>query len=141
MDLIYKTSCDNIPWGKVPALLHKVNMASTDVEIHRKSFEASFAVVFVFDEDRLIGFGRMISDGVRQSALYDIAIELDYQGRKIGQEIVSRLMETSPGCNFILYASPGKEGFYERLNFRRMKTGMALFANPERMKDGVFVEL
>lgn len=141
MNLIYKYNCDNIPWAKVPLLLHKVNMASTDVEVHRRSFEASYAVVFVFDGEELIRFGRMISDGVRQSALYDIAIEPEYQGRKIGGEIVSRLMEASPDCNFILYASPGKEGFYRKLNFKRMKTGMILFANPDRMEDDTFVEL
>lgn len=141
MNLTYKNNYDNIPWEKVPVLLHRVDMASTDVENHKKSFEASYAVIFVFDEDELIGFGRMISDGVRQSALYDIAVEPGYQGRKIGQEIVKRLMEATPGCNFILYASPGKEGFYKKLNFKRMKTGMALFANPERMEDGIFVEL
>lgn len=42
--------------------------------------------------------------------------------------------------NFILYASPGKEGFYKKLNFKRMKTGMAYFTNPRRMVDGGFVE-
>jgi hypothetical protein len=30
-------------------------------------------------------------------------------------------------CNVILYAAPGKEGFYRKLGFRKMKTGMALF--------------
>ena len=140
MNLLYKADCENVPWEKVPLLLHKVGMASTDVEKHKISFEASYSAIFVFDGTDLIGFGRMISDGIRQSALYDIAVEPTYQGQKIGQEIVKRLMETTPDCNFILYASPGKEGFYHKLNFRRMKTGMALFANPERMTDGVFVE-
>lgn len=140
MNLLYKTDCNNIPWDKVPLLLDRVGMASTDIDKHKISFEASYSVIFVFDNDELIGFGRMISDIVRQSALYDIAVEPTYQGQKIGQEIVNRLMATTPNCNFILYASPGKEGFYQRLGFKRMKTGMAIFANPERMTDGVFVE-
>lgn len=140
MNLVYKSNCDNIPWEKVPLLLEKVGMASTDVGTHKISFEVSYSVIFVFDGDELIGFGRLISDGVRQSALYDVAIEPAYQGLKIGQEIITRLMATTPNCNFILYAAPGKEGFYEKLKFKRMKTGMALFANPERMIDGIFVE-
>jgi hypothetical protein len=38
-----------------------------------------------------------------------------------------------PGCNVILYASPGKEDFYRKLGLRRMKTGMARFQNPGAM--------
>lgn len=140
MNLRYQNDCENIPWEKIPYLLEKVGMSFTDVDKHKVSFEASYSVIFVFDEDILIGFGRMLSDGVRQSALYDIAIEPNYQGNKIGQEIVSRLLATTPECNYILYASPGKEGFYKKLNFKKMKTGMALFSNPQRMLDGGFVE-
>lgn len=140
MNLKYQTSCYNIPWNKVPLLLNKVGMSCTDEEKHKQSFEVSHSVVFVFDNDNLIGFGRMISDGVRQSALYDIAIEPDYQGCGIGKEIVTRLMSNTPDCNFILYASPGKETFYKKLGFKKMKTGMAYFACSDRMNDGVFVE-
>lgn len=140
MNLKYQTDCKDICWDKVPYLLEKVGMSFTDVDKHKISFEASYSVVFVYDNDNLIGFGRMLSDGVRQSALYDIAVEPSYQGKKIGKEIVERLISTTPECNFILYASPGKEDFYKKLNFKKMKTGMALFCNPQRMVDGGFVE-
>ncbi|MFT3994358.1 MAG: GNAT family N-acetyltransferase [Dysgonomonas sp.] len=140
MNLKYQTDCKDICWDKIPYLLEKVGMSFTDVDKHKISFEASYSVVFVYDNDNLIGFGRMLSDGVRQSALYDIAVEPSYQGKKIGKEIVERLISTTPECNFILYASPGKEDFYKKLNFKKMKTGMALFSNPQRMVDGGFVE-
>jgi len=140
MDLIFQDNCDNIPWREVPMLLTKVNMASREPSIHKVSFEANREVIFVFIEQKLIGFGRAISDGVRQAALYDIAVDPDYQGLSIGKEIVIRLMQKLPSCNFILYASPGKEGFYRKLNFKKMKTGMVLFSNPERMNDYDFVE-
>lgn len=140
MNLRYQENSNNIPWEKVPKLLEKVGMSFTDALKHQKSFEASYAVVFVFDGIELIGFGRTISDGVRQSAVYDVAIEPSYQGYGIGREIINRLVKATPDCNFILYASPGKEGFYNKLGFKKMKTGMALFANPDRMTDGIFVE-
>lgn len=140
MNFQFKTDCDNISWEEVPRLLEKVGMAHVEADKHRISFEASYAVIFVFDQDKLIGLGRMISDGIRQSALYDIAVDPEYQGQKIGREIVQRLMATTPDCNFILYASPGKEDFYKKLNFRKMKTGMILFSNPDRMRNNDFVE-
>ncbi|MDU1892327.1 MAG: GNAT family N-acetyltransferase [Dysgonomonas sp.] len=140
MNIRYQDSCQNIPWEKVPLLLEMVGMSFTSADIHQISFEASFAVIFVFDNGELIGTGRIISDGVRQSALYDIAVNPAYQGKGIGLEIVKRLMASTPACNFILYASPGKEGFYKKLNFKKMKTGMVFFANPDRMTDSEFVE-
>ncbi|NDV96229.1 N-acetyltransferase [Dysgonomonas sp. 521] len=140
MNLIYQDNCENIPWEKVPSLLKRVGMGFADAATHKVSFNASYSVIFVFDDAELIGFGRIISDGVRQSAIYDIAVEPAYQGRRIGWEIVKRLMDTTPDCNFILYASPGKEAFYQKFGFKKMRTGMVLFSNPERMTDTDFIE-
>lgn len=140
MNLRYQDNCKDIPWDKVPRLLEKVNMGFSDPDTHKISFEASYSVIFVFDNNELIGFGRILSDGVRQSAIYDVAVEPSYQGQKIGQKIIEYLTKATPNCNFILYASPGKEGFYKKLNFRKMKTGMALFSDPQRMIDRGFIE-
>jgi hypothetical protein len=43
-------------------------------------------------------------------------------------------------CNVILYASPGKEGFYHKQGFRKMKTGMAHFKESEAMRKNGFTE-
>ena len=43
-------------------------------------------------------------------------------------------------CNVILYATPGKEGFYEKSGFRRMKTGMARFIKDASMRERGFTE-
>jgi len=140
MRLKYQDNCTNIVWEDVMLLLKKVGMSYSTPQIHKTSFENSYSVLFVFDTDKLIGTGRIISDGVRQSAVYDIAVDPDYQGKKIGNEIMSRLMETTPSCNFILYASPGKEGFYKQIAFKKMKTGMILFADANRMNDESFID-
>jgi len=47
---------------------------------------------------------------------------------------VQKLVELSEGHRkFILYASPGKEGFYAKLGFKRMNTAMAIFENEAEM--------
>ena len=140
MELTYQKDCANIDWERVPELLNKVGMSSVDANKHRISFENSYAVVFVFDEKKMIGLGRSISDGVRQTALYDIAIDPTYQGCGIGRKVIDILLDATPDCNFILYASPGKEDFYRKLGFKKMKTGMMIFADSKRMEDGVFVD-
>jgi predicted N-acetyltransferase YhbS len=55
----------------------------------------------------------------------------NYQGQGLGNEIVARLLCHARGHRkIILYAAPGKEGFYERFGFRPMKTAMAIFPDP-----------
>lgn len=115
-------------------------MASYSKEEHQKAFLNSHTVVFAFSKDTLIGFGRALSDGVYQAALYDVALLPEYQGQGIGRTIVSELIKRNPRCNIILYAAPGKETFYQKLDFRRMKTGMALFQDAAKMQEKGFTE-
>lgn len=136
----YQYTCDNIRWDEVQTLLVESGMSNTETNIYEKSFKSSYSCIFVFEGEILIGCGRAISDGIRQTAIYDIAVRSDYQGLKIGHQIMQYLMDSTPGCNYILYSIPGKEGFYRKLGLKKMKTGMALFINPERMQDDTYVE-
>jgi hypothetical protein len=44
---------------------------------------------------------------------------------------MERLLALAAGHKkFILYAVPGKEGFYRRFGFTRMRTAMAIFGDP-----------
>ena len=71
-----------------------------------------------------------VADGVDCSYICDIAIHPDHQGRGLGKEMMARLVAASQGHRkIILYAVPGKEGFYRNFGFRRMRTAMAIFAD------------
>jgi ribosomal protein S18 acetylase RimI-like enzyme len=140
MNLKLQHNCSNIDWDYVSETLKQVGMAHFQGEVHRKAFENSQTVVFAFDNEKLIGFGRAISDGAYQAAIYDVAVLPEHQGKKVGTTIVNSILKRIPQCNVILYASPGKETFYEKLNFKKMKTGMAFFVNPEAMQKRGFSE-
>ena len=45
-----------------------------------------------------------------------------------------------PQIFILLYASTGKEQFYKKEGFKKMKTCMALFVNAENMKDKGFTK-
>lgn len=140
MSIKVKDNCSNVNWNDVVEILKIVGMSYCDSEIHRISFENSHTVIFVFDDDKLIGFGRAISDGVRQAAIYDVAVSPEYQGKGLGSLILNSIKEKLPQCNFILYAAPGKEPFYQKLGFGKLETGMGLFADMQRMKDKGFIK-
>jgi ribosomal protein S18 acetylase RimI-like enzyme len=109
-------------------------MAYHGPEVHRRAFEASHTCVFIYENSLLLGFGRALSDGEYQCAIYDIAVLPDAQGKGIGKIIIQTIQNKLPACNLILYATPGMEGFYKKLGFGLMKTGMAVFTNPRAME-------
>ncbi len=140
MEIDIRCECFEVDWKIVSETLKRVGMAFYEPETHRKAFEASHTTVFVYHAAQLIGFGRAISDGVYQGAVYDVAVAPEFQRKGIGTIIMKKILERLPECNIILYATPGKEAFYEALNFRKMKTGMACFRNSEKMKEKGFTE-
>ena len=140
MEIFVKNDCLGVDWQIVTKILQSVGMACHAPEKHRKAFEASYTKVFLYNAETLIGFGRAISDGTYQAAVYDCAVAAEFQGKGIGRMIMENILSTLQDCNVILYASPGKEGFYEKLGFHKMKTGMAKFINKESMKERGFTE-
>jgi predicted N-acetyltransferase YhbS len=88
----------------------------------------------------LIGAGRAITDGLRYSVIFDVVLLPEYQGRGIGKQIMEFLADKSKGLTVLLYAMPGKEGFYSKLGYRKMKTAMAKFPNPEVQQKNGFIE-
>ena len=134
MDLEIRTDCLDINWVEVRDLLKNVGMAYREPEVHQRAFEASHTTVFVFRDSQLIGFGRAISDGEYQAAIYDVAVHPEAQGTGIGKKIIEKIKERLPHCNLLLYATPGMEGFYAKLGFGLMTTGMAIFTT-ERARD------
>ena len=140
MGLEFTLDCSGVDWELVSQILKRVGMAHHEPGVHKKAFENSHTTVFVYHDGQLIGFGRAISDGAYQAAVYDVAVVPEFQGQSIGKAIMTTIQSRLEQCNIILYASPGKEDFYRRLGWRKMKTGMALFKDPEQKTKNGFTE-
>ncbi|WMJ76892.1 MULTISPECIES: GNAT family N-acetyltransferase [unclassified Sedimentibacter] len=140
MNINIKFETKGIDWNTVSSLLGAAGLSGTDSEICKRAFLGSQAAVFVFDNDKLIGVSRAISDCVKQAAIYDVAVLPEYQGKGIGRILIENITNKFPGCNFILYSNPGKEDFYRKFGFRIMKTGMAKFVKADRMEERGFTE-
>ena len=96
---------------------------------------------FVLDGGRLVGAGRALADGIDCACLCDIVVHPELQGKGLGKALVEKLKELCAGhAKIILYANPGKEGFYCKFGFRRMLTAMAIFADQDRAINRGLVE-
>jgi len=140
MEVELRYDCSGVDWGTVSETLKRVGMASRAPEAHRKSFEASHTTVFAYSGNRLVGFGRAISDGSYQAAVYEVAVVPEFQHQGIGTKLMQAILARLAHCNVILYASPGKLDFYRKLGLRKMKTGMAFFQNAAAMAQKGFTE-
>ena len=140
MDIEIKLDCSGVDWELVSDILKNVGMGYHDPDLHKKAFENSYVTVFVYHDNNMIGFGRAISDGAYQAAVYDVAVNPAFQKKGLGNTIIKNIMSRLHECSIILYASPGKEGFYIKNGFRKMKTGMAQFINAEKMAEKGFTE-
>lgn len=140
MQLSIKRDCSGIDWDELADVIGKAGLAIHPPQVFHTAFQNSYAVVFVYDGQRLVGCGRSLSDGAFQAVLYDVALLPQYQGLGLGRKILQELLQSSPDCNIILFASPGKEPFYERFGFRRLKTGMGLFTNARAVQEKGLIE-
>lgn len=102
------------------------------------AFSSSFAVITAWVDHRLIGCGRMISDGQMYSSIFDVVIDPDFQKQGIGLGIMKRLVEKAPHTCIHLTSTFGNEEFYKKLGFKKHKTAFALY--PERMSSSPYLE-
>ena len=117
-----------VDWNELAELYRIAPLGNKNADHLKRVFANSMFKCFVYDGGRLVGVGRAVADGGDTSYLCDIAVHPDFQGKGLGVALVEKLKEMSAGHRkIILYANHGKEGFYQKLGFRRMRTAMAIF--------------
>jgi GNAT superfamily N-acetyltransferase len=80
----------------------------------------SWHFVAAYEGERLVGIGRVVSDGVLYAMIYDLIVNPDYQGCGIGAEILRRLVEKcrAAGIRDVqLFSAKGKAPFYRKYGF------------------------
>ena len=103
----------------VQQLLKQTGWASArDIPGIEKMLANSFLTVGVWDDDRLIGFARVLSDGVYRALIDDVVVDESYRGKGIGTEMMKHLLSRLEQVEEV-FLRTGKEmiPFYERLGF------------------------
>ena len=103
---------DNVGWG------------CYDDEVSEVALDNTLYSVSVYENDEIIGYGRLIGDGACFLYIHDIMVRVDYHGKKIGTLIMNKLMDKvksykkfNPYVRVYLGASKNREGFYEKFGF------------------------
>ena len=86
----------------------------------KKLLAGSQVVISVWENKRIVGFGRATSDGIYRAVLWDVIVPKDIQGQGLGKKIVEALL-TSPYVEKVekvyLMTSNSAE-FYRQFSFK-----------------------
>jgi N-acetylglutamate synthase-like GNAT family acetyltransferase len=83
-------------------------------------------VLCAWDGDRLVGFGRVLTDFVYRATIWDVIVDRAYHKQGIGTELVQRILN-HPRLNNVelFWLCTRRPGFYEKLGFSsKEQTGM-----------------
>ena len=105
-------------------LYDSVGWGAYSNEISNKALDNTFYSVSVYDDDKIIGYGRLIGDTICFIYIHDIMIVPEYQAKGIGTLIMNKLLEKieeikkeNPSLRVYLGASKNKEDFYKKFGF------------------------
>lgn len=84
-------------------------------------FINSTLVVSAWDNERLVGVVRVLSDKVIRSVIYDLVVDPEYQGQGIGKELVKRCIRHYPYTEWLVQTTGNIAGYYEKMGFKRYK--------------------
>ena len=108
----YNKLFDDVGWG------------SYDRKVSKLALENSLYTVSIDDDDKIVGFGRLIGDGACYFYIHDVMVLPSYQKKGIGTMIIDKLKnkvleykKINPYLRLYLGASLGKEEFYKKCGF------------------------
>lgn len=101
-------------------------------EISSKALNNTYYSVSIYDNDKIVGYGRLIGEGICFMYIHDVMVIPEYQNKKIGTVIMNNLIKEvdkikkeNPDMRLYLGASKDKESFYKKFGFiERQEAGL-----------------
>lgn len=105
-------------------LYDAVGWGHYDEEISAHALDNTMYSISVYDDEKIIGYGRLVGDGICFIYIHDVMVIPEYQSKKIGTQImillikkIKKIKKENPDARVYLGASKGKENFYKKFGF------------------------
>jgi len=131
----YKTGIEAIDWDLLMQLYVETDgviglARAGDLKRIQDAFHNSYCVVTAWEGERIVGAGRMISDGHCYGWIHDMAVLPAMQKQGIGRGVVDALLEGNEHLLVGLTSSFDAVDFYRKLGFKKHKTAHAKYPGP-----------
>jgi ribosomal protein S18 acetylase RimI-like enzyme len=93
MDLKVHSDFSKVNLDEMKEIYASVGWTKHTKEIIKKVFEASNVLAFVTVNGRIVGFGRALTDGVFNAAIYDVIVHPRFQKQGIARQIMEFLLD------------------------------------------------
>ena len=101
-----------------------IRRPTQDMNRLRRMIENANLTVTAWDNERLIGVARALTDFSWCCYLSDLAVDRDYQRQGIGQELVRRVhTEAGEETSLVLVSAPDAMGYYPKIGLEQTNNG------------------
>ena len=139
--LVITSDCAGVDWHELIDLIRRAPLGERDAALAQRVFTGSYLCAFATIDGRLVGAARAISDGVTSSAIYDVVVDPDWQGRGVGKRVMLFMLEHLPKASVMLVSVVRYQTFYRRLGFKKLTTAYMIKESFESwVRDGYFEE-
>lgn len=105
-------------------LTNAVGWGTREDDIVEIALSNSIYSICAYENDKIIGYGRIIGDKTIFLYIQDIMVIPEYQNKEVGTNIMKNILEKfnelkkiNPNIRVYLGASKGKENFYKKFGF------------------------
>ncbi|MGB7342178.1 MAG: GNAT family N-acetyltransferase [Phototrophicaceae bacterium] len=114
----YKLACDDVNWQAMhDTLIADQFHNGRSVAQYRLSFENSHTVVIAYDDDKIIGTVRALSDGVCNAYIVDVWTLTAYRQQGIARQMMKLAFEQLQGQHVYLWTDD-QQAFYEAIGMQ-----------------------
>jgi N-acetylglutamate synthase-like GNAT family acetyltransferase len=104
-----------------------INRLVEDAERIAQMFVHSNLIVSAWDEDKLVGIARSLTDFCYCCYLSDLAVRQEYKKKGIGKKLISLTKEKIGDQTMLLLLSvPMAMDYYPKLNFEKVENGFII---------------
>ncbi|QCR30580.1 GNAT family N-acetyltransferase [Priestia megaterium] len=107
---------DSLGWNSLKLTVHELEQMCNQ----------SWYAIYAFDEKKMVGMGRVISDGVVTGIICGFGVLPNYQFKGIGGEMLNRIIQHCEQNRVIpqLLCVENLESYYESFGFEKFSIGM-----------------
>ncbi|HDR7607953.1 TPA: GNAT family N-acetyltransferase [Bacillus mycoides] len=121
MNITYSHNKNDIELTKLKEIFDRVATwkMPTDIKEWEEMLGNTPLLIAAFDNDKIVGFARMLTDCVRWGEIYDVVVDDSYQGKGIGKQLILKLINHPKveRVRTIALGTEDKTSFYEKLGF------------------------